>query len=81
MDKQGMYSNLNFNHPPTRLASKIIAIFVILAVFTFLWLVVPRAFLYWILVIPLACLSWAATYGIRSAISDLIKLLKRLENI
>jgi hypothetical protein len=52
-----------------------------MAIFTFLWLVVPQAFLYWILVIPLACLGWAATYGIRSAISDLIKLLKRLENI
>ena len=81
MDEQSMYSNLNFNHTPTRLASKIIAVFVIMAIFTFLWLVIPRAFLYWILVIPLACLGWAATYGIRSAISDLIKLLKRLENI
>jgi hypothetical protein len=81
MDKQGMYSNLNFNHAPTRLASKIIAVIVIMAIFTFLWLIVPRVFLYWILLIPLACLSWAATYGIRSAISDLIKLLKRLENI
>jgi hypothetical protein len=81
MEKQGTYRNLNFNHSPTRLASKIIAIFSIMAVFTFLWLVIPQAFLYWILVVPLACLSWAATYGIRSAISDLIKLLKRLENI
>jgi hypothetical protein len=81
MDKRGMYSNLNFNHAPTRRASKIIAVFVNMAIFTFLWLVVPQAFLYWILVIPLACLSWAATYGTRSAISDLIKLLKRLENI
>jgi len=81
MDKQGMYSNLNFNHAPTRLASKIIAVIVILAIFTFLWLIVPQVFLYWILVIPLACLAWAATYGIRSAISDLIKLLKQLENI
>jgi hypothetical protein len=81
MDKQGMYSNLNFDHPLRRMSPKIIATIVILAIFTFLWLVIPQSFLYWVLIMPMACLSWAATYGFRNAISDLIKVLRTLENL
>lgn len=81
MDKSGNYSNLNFKPQPRRLSSKIITLIILMAIFTFLWLVIPQSFLYWILLIPVACVSWAATYGYRNALSDLIKVLRQLENL
>jgi hypothetical protein len=81
MDKTGNYSNLNFQSQPRKIPSRIITTLVIMAIFTFLWLVIPKLFLYWVLVIPLACLAWTATYGYRNALSDLIKILQRLEHI
>ena len=81
MNKTGGYDNLNFQRQPRRIAPQIIAALVAIAVFTLLWLVIPQTFLYWLLVIPLACLSWVASYGFRHAVSDLIKLLQRLERL
>jgi hypothetical protein len=81
MNKTSNYSNLNFKRQPRRMPPKIIASLVIMTIFTFLWVVIPQIFLYWILVIPLVCLAWAATYGFRNALSDLIKMLQKLEHI
>ena len=81
MDKQGMYSNLNFKLPPRRIPPQIMAALIVMALFTFVWLVIPHAFLYWVLLIPLASLAWAATYGFRNALADLIKVLRKLENL
>jgi len=81
MDESGNYRNLNFKLPPRRIPTNIIATLIIMAIFTFFWLVIPHPFLYWVLLFPLACLSWAATYGFRNALSDLIKVLRKLENL
>ena len=79
MDTKGNYNNLNFNRQPGRMPPKIFATVTIMAIFTFLWLVIPQSFLYWILLVPIACIAWAATYGYRNALSDLIKVLQKLE--
>jgi hypothetical protein len=73
------YHNLNFQRQPGKRNSKVIATIIVLAAFILLWFVFPHNVLFWILLLPLLCLSWSASYGFRQALSDLIKILQRIE--
>jgi hypothetical protein len=79
MDKSDSYDNLNFQRQPRRMNSQLMATGLIIAAFTFLWWIIPPSDLYWVLLLPLVGLAWSANYGYRSALSDLIKALQKLE--
>ena len=80
MNKTDSYNNLHFERQPRRMSSKLIVTGGIILAFTFLWLVIPQDFLYWVLLIPLICLAWSANYGFQNALADLIKVLQKLEH-
>lgn len=57
----------------------LIAIGIVLALFTALWFWVPDDTLFWIMVGVLAVLVWVASYGWRGAVEALIELLYWLD--
>ncbi len=79
MNSNRSYNNLNFQHQPRRGNPKVIATILVIVAFTLFWFVISHNVLYWILLLPLVCLAWAASYGFRQALSDLIKMLQRIE--
>ncbi len=79
MNNDCSYNNLNFQPQPRRRNPRVIATTLVIAAFTLFWFVIPHDILCWILLLPLVCLAWAASYGFRQALSDLIKMLQRIE--
>lgn len=73
--------NLRFERPPRSLSHRAIAVGVGLAIFTLLWILLPSSTLYWLLLFFLGVLVWVASYGWRQALSTLIVLLRRLEQL
>jgi hypothetical protein len=64
-----------------RLPRWLVPFVVVPGVFTLLWLVVSRSGLYWLLLLAITALAWMAGYGWRRAVSTLINLLQRLEQL
>ena len=73
--------NLDFNQPSRSIPRILIVIVITLVVFTLLWIYIPHEFLYWILMLFLTAVMWVANYGWRRALSILINLLHRLEQM
>jgi hypothetical protein len=82
MDRVESFRGLRFEQSLVRRIPQWLVPFVIVpAVFTFLWLVIPYDGLYWLLLVAVTGLAWMAGYGWRRAVSTLIGLLQRLEQL
>ena len=81
MNRTAPFRNLQFEGRPRSVPRRLVAIGIALAVFTGLWIVVPRSGLFWLLLIALAALVWVASFGWREAVARLIELLVRLEQL
>jgi hypothetical protein len=79
MNNYGPFENLHFERRPRKINRRFVAITLMVILFTFLWLFVPPDILYWLLLIPIISIVWAASYGWRRALTNLIDQLHRLE--
>ena len=79
MDKSNRFSNLRFERQTRFLNSRLVAVGIILALFSLAWLVIPLNFLFFLLLLPIAGIAWAASYGWRHVLSILLDWLHRLE--
>ena len=79
MNGSDEYQNLDFSNRTRRLPFRLIAISLILILFTLLWRYVPHNTLFWILLPTLGVMGWMATFSWRQALSKLILFLHRLE--
>jgi fatty acid desaturase len=52
-----------------------------LAIFTLLWLVLPRGVFYWLFLPVLALLVWIASFGLRRALSAVHEVIHHLEEL
>jgi hypothetical protein len=81
MDKSNRFSNLRFERQTRFLNSRLVAVGIVLAVFSLAWLIIPLNFLFFLLLLPIAGIAWAASYGWRHALSILLDCLHRLERL
>jgi len=76
---QANYRNLRFERRPRSVPVPLIVVGITSAAFTLAWIVIPHGALYWLMLLLLGGLAWAASYGWRRALSNLIAALRRLE--
>jgi hypothetical protein len=80
MNKPTDYGHLNFQRQPWKIPGRVLATVGVVILLSLLWWILPPVVLYWLLLFPVVGLTWAATYGFREALKDVIKLLQRLAN-
>ena len=78
MNRSGPFTNLRFDVRPRAIPPRILTVAAAFAVFTALWLIVPHGALYWLLLPLILALAWAASYGWRTAVANLVWLLQFL---
>ena len=74
------YRTLRFDRRSLAIPRRLVPVGVVLAGFTFLWLLIPGSALYWLLLPLVGLLAWVGSYGWRQALTALHDLLHHLSN-
>ena len=77
---ESSYRNLRFDQPHWTPSRRMIAVVLIVIVFSLFWKFIPQTALFWLLAPLIAMLGWISTYGWRTALVELIKFLSQLEH-
>jgi hypothetical protein len=80
MNEVPTYRNLRFDQPRWTPSRRMVAVVLIVIVFTLLWKFIHHTALYWMLAPLVTVMAWISTYGWRQALVDLIKFLSQLEH-
>ena len=80
MFNRNPFENFNFRPRRPALTSPLVLQGVGLAVFVLLWWLIPHGLLIYLLIPAIAALIWAASFGWRQALSQLIEFLQTLED-
>ena len=80
MTSSHSFNDLKFDRPLRRIPLRLVMVIGILICFSILWHFTSKALMFWLLFFGLGILSWAASYGWRQALSNLIDFLQQLEH-
>lgn len=75
------FSNLNFNRPQRTIPGRAIWMSGLLIGVGLAWNLLPPGVFFWLVLILITCLGWAASYGWRQSLRDLVAILDRLQNL
>ena len=75
------FSNLNFNRPQRFLPGRAIWMGCLLIGVVLAWAILPPGGFFWLALILITCLGWAASYGWRASLRDLVAFLNRMQNL
>jgi len=79
MNNLNEFQNFRFDRRTRFIPGKMLSMGIAVIVFSLAWFFIPHAALYWILLVGFIILVWAAGFGWRQALSNLINWLQRLE--
>lgn len=75
------FSNLNFNRPRRTIPGRAIWMGGLLVGVGLAWNILPPGAFFWLVLILILGLGWAASYGWRPSLYDLVSFLDRLQNL
>lgn len=75
------FSNLNFNRPVRTITGRTIWMLGLPVAVGLAWAILPPSIFFWLILILVMCLGWAASYGWRQSLRDLVNFLNRLQNL
>jgi len=75
------FSNLNFNRPTRTIPGRAFFMGGLLVGVGLAWVVLPPGGFFWLALILVLCLGWAASYGWRQSLRDLVSILDRIQNL
>jgi hypothetical protein len=75
------FSNLNFNRPRRTIPRRAIWMGGLLVGVGLAWNILPSGAFFWLALIVIIVLGWAASYGWRASLRDLVAILDRLQNL
>jgi len=78
---QSDFSNLNFNRPRRTVPGRAIWMGGLLVGVGLAWSVLPPGAFFWLVLILVMCLGWAASYGWRPSLRDLVAILDRIQTL
>ncbi len=81
MDESNAYKNLNFSLPNHRISPHILTVAIAFAGFTVMWWAIPASAFYWLFAPIFILLVWMASYGWRTAVTNLVKFLQLIEKL
>ena len=81
MNNLNDFQNFRFDRRTRLIPGKILSLGITVIAFSLVWFLLPHPVLYWILLIAFVILVWAASFGWRQALSNLIDWLQRLEQL
>lgn len=82
MDPNRNFRNreMRFARRTTSISPKLVAIVVSIGSFIAIWRLATPGTAFWVIAISLTLLVWVSSYGIRSALKDVIRFLRRFED-
>lgn len=75
------FSNLNFNRATRTVPGRVLWMGGLLVGAGLAWNLLPAGAFFWLVLVLIVCLGWAASYGWRPSLRDLVAFLDRLQNL